>query len=326
MSIKPFAFASASSVRDVVQALDESCRPLAGGTDLLGLMKDDLAAPERLVSIRAVGMDGITGESTGLSVGATTTLSQLAAAPELSMHPELACLYEALLATASPQLRHMATLGGNLMQRPRCWYYRNALAFCWRKGGQMCYAFRGENKYHVLLGGGPCYAVHPSDPAVALVALDASVRLTGPDSERSLPLSAFYHKPSRDERTGTALALNQLITAVEIPLPPAGSRSAYVKVADRSSWDFALTSVAAVLTVASDTVQRARIALGGVATTPWRATAAEDALVGRPLGAEAIEAAATGAVEGVRPLEHNAYKVDLLQGAVREALRRLMAP
>jgi xanthine dehydrogenase YagS FAD-binding subunit len=251
------------------------------------------------------------------------TLSRLAAAPSISGSPELAALYGAILNSASPQLRHMATIGGNLLQKPRCWYYRNKLTHCWRKGGRMCYAYRGQNKYHVILNGGPCYAVHPSDPAVALLALDAGVTLVGPQGTRSLTLDEFFHKPGRESRNATTLGADELITEISVPAPAEGSRSAYVKVAERAAWDFALGSAAARLTMADDVVQEARLCLGGVANVPWRAEAAEDVLAGGELSDEAIERAATAATTEAKPLEHNAYKVDLIQGAIREVLRRL---
>jgi xanthine dehydrogenase YagS FAD-binding subunit len=187
-----------------------------------------------------------------------------------------------------------------------------------------CFAFRGENQGHGLFAGGPCYAVHASDPAVALTALDAQVRIAGPAGERVVPLEAFYRKPDRDNRGDTVLALNELIVAVEVPTPAEGARGAYVKVAERAAWDLALVSAAVQLVVAEGRVAQARLVLGGVAFKPWRVGAAEAALVGKPLSDESIEAAALVATEGARPLEHNAYKVDLAQGVIRQALRSLL--
>jgi xanthine dehydrogenase YagS FAD-binding subunit len=324
MSMQPFAHANASSVQEAVEALTETCRPLAGGTDLLALMKEGLSAPEKLVNLKTIPTLGQmrTGRD-GWRIGATVTLANIAAHMSMSRVP---CLQQAIVQSASPQLRHMATLGGNLAQRPRCWYYRNVLTHCWRKGGQTCYAFRGENRDHAILGGGPCHAVHPSDPAVALLALDALVTVAGPGSARAVPLGELYRLPKGQERSGIALAPNEIITEVAIPAPARESRGAYVKVARRAAWDFALASAAVQVVLADGVVQQARVALGGVATIPWRAQEAEQALLGQPLSAEVIDAAARAATAGAKPLAQNAYKVELLQGVVRQALGQVAAP
>jgi len=320
--MKPFAYARGTSLEDVVVVLDEACRPLAGGTDLLGLMKADLSAPERLVDVRTLScLDVITAAEDGLHVGAVVTLSRLAKA--VDGRADIACLREAIVGTASPQLRHVATIAGNLVQQPRCWYYRNKEVPCWRKGGNRCFAVQGDNTYHTILGRSPCHAVHPSDPAVVLLALDAEVLLVGPDASRRMPLREFYRLPDRASRQDHVLAANELITEIVIPAQPTGTRSVYVKVAERSSWDFALVSAAVVVVMDGDRVRRASIALGGVAPVPWRAEAAEQALAGQALSAGVIDAAAQAATEGARPMSKNGYKIDLVHGAVREALRRL---
>ncbi|MBC7234678.1 MAG: xanthine dehydrogenase family protein subunit M [Chloroflexi bacterium] len=322
--MKPFAYARASSVAEAIEVLDDRCRPLAGGTDLVALMKAGLAAPERLVSIKWIpGLREIKVRAEGLHIGAMATLSSLAAHPSVKEPRERAVLYESLVQTASPQLRHMATVAGNLLQQPRCWYYRNPLTPCWRKSGRMCFAYRGENKRHVLFGGGPCYAVHPSDPAVALLALGARVMLIGRQGERTLPLEEFYRRPDKESRQAVAIAPDELITEIFVPTPAEGSAGTYVKVANRAAWDFAQVSVAAQLVIEEGLVRQARVALGGVATLPWRATEVEGTLEGCPLRAETIEKAARAAIAGARPLAQNAYKVELLQGALREALNKL---
>ena len=320
--MKPFAYASAQAVEDVLEVLSETCRPLAGGTDLLSLMKSDLAAPERLVNLKTVeGLEGVRRDDDGWHVGATARLSQVAEV--VAEDPALTCLREALVSAASPQLRHMATLAGNLVQEPRCWYYRNPEVPCWRKGGQRCFAVQGDNTFHTILGRSPCNAVHPSDPAVALLALDASVTVVSGEGTRGIPLSEFYRLPTRENRNDHILRQDELITEVIIPEAAEGTRSVYVKIAERSSWDFALVSVAACLTVVDGIVERARIALGGVAPMPWRATEAEQALTGGALSDDVIAAAADAAVTDARPMTHNGYKVDLVKGAVRQALARL---
>jgi xanthine dehydrogenase YagS FAD-binding subunit len=324
MAMNRFEYGRAASLGEALEVLDDGCRPLAGGTDLVAMIKDGLVAPNKLVDLKRVpGLDQVQEQADGLHVGALIRLSDLLAHPAIAGRPALACLHEALLRTASPQLRHMATLGGNLLQRPRCWYFRNKLTHCLRKGGQSCFAFRGENKYHCLLGGGPCYIVHPSDPAVALLALDASVVVAGPSGKRTVPLSEFYLLPRQDAHNEVALAANELLTEVVVPAPASGTRSVYVKVAERQAWDFALVSAAVRLALDGDTVQAARVALGGVAPVPWRATAAEEALVGKALTGEAVEQAALASTDGARPLAQNAYKVELARGVVRQALRSL---
>ncbi len=320
--MKPFAYASAQAVEDVLEVLSETCRPLAGGTDLLSLMKSDLAAPERLVNLKTVeGLDGVRRDDDGWHVGATARLSQVAEV--VAEDPALTCLREALVSAASPQLRHMATLAGNLVQEPRCWYYRNPEVPCWRKGGQRCFAVQGDNTFHTILGRSPCNAVHPSDPAVALLALDASIEIVSMGASRQVPLGEFYRLPTRENRNDHILRQDELITEVLISEAAEGARSTYVKIAERSSWDFALVSVAACLTVVDGIVERARIALGGVAPMPWRATEAEQALTGGALSDDVIAAAADAAVTDARPMTHNGYKVDLVKGAVRQALARL---
>ncbi len=325
MAMRPFAHGNAATVTEAVEALSASCRPLAGGTDLLARMKADLTAPEKLVNLKTItGLQKIDATAEGLRIGALVTLSQLAAHPAVRDRLEYAVLYQAILQSASPQLRHMATLGGNLLQEPRCWYYRNKLLPCWRKGGRLCYAYRGENKRHIILGGGPCYAVHPSDPAVALLAMDAALRIVGPAGERTMSLAEFYHPPDRETRTVTHLAIDELITAIVVPAPQAGTRGVYVKVSERATWDFALATVAIQAVMEGDTVRDSRVALGGVATIPWRAAQVEAVLVGQSPSAAVIDRAAETVVDGVRPLEHNGYKADLLQGVLREALDPLL--
>jgi xanthine dehydrogenase YagS FAD-binding subunit len=215
----------------------------------------------------------------------------------------------------------MATLGGNLLQRPRCWYLRNKLTHCLRKGGERCFAFRGENQRHAILGGGPCYIVHPSDPAVALLALEASVTIAGPAGTRSVPLDELYLLPRQDAQREAALEPDELLVEISAPAPAAGSTGVYKKVAERGEHDFALASVALQIVQVGHVVTKARVALGGVAPVPWRAREAEAALVGQALDNASIQAASLAATLGARPLTQNEYKVELIQGLVREALR-----
>jgi xanthine dehydrogenase YagS FAD-binding subunit len=322
--MRPFSHANAADAEQAVAALGPLVRPIAGGIDLLHLMKAGIEAPQQLVNLKtAESLSGVKEGSDGLRVGALTPLSKLADHRTVSTKPELVCLREALNQTASPQIRHMATLGGNLLQRPRCWYYRNRLTHCWLKGGPRCFAVRGENKYHAVLGRGACQAVNPSDAAVSLAALGALVTVAAPGGSRTIPLLDLYRAPTRDARSQTTLGMNEVLTEVVVPAHSAGCRSAFVKVSERSAWDFALVSVAVVLDWESDLVRRARVVLGGVAPMPWRVRPAEAALVGQALDPDAIARSAEAAIEGARPLEHNAYKLDIIQGALRQALRAL---
>jgi xanthine dehydrogenase YagS FAD-binding subunit len=327
--MRPFAYGNASTVEDAVRALDEGCRPLAGGTDLIGLMKKGLAGPERLVNLKTIPeLRGIEKDEEGWHIGALTTLSDLVKVDAGAQPGELAVLSQAAIASATPQLRHAATIGGNLLQRPRCWYFRNPLIHCWLKGGERCFAAAGRNRYHAILGGGVCHFVHPSDPAVALLALGAQITLVGPEGSRSLDVADFFRKPRQRNGSNalsgeTLVETSELVTSLRIPVPPEGSRGAFAKVAERAAWDFALVSTAVQVSFEGDGVAEARVVLGGVAARPWRAREAEEALVGRPLSSSVMDAAAHAATADAEPLSGNGYKVRLVQGVVREALRRL---
>lgn len=323
--MRPFAYASPATVDEAIALLgrdgpdEDGGRPLAGGTDLLTLMKADITAPTRLVDIkRLVGLPGaieITPE--GLTLGALATLAELETDPLVRQHcPALA---EAASAAATPPLRNMATLGGNLLQRPRCWYFRNPRFHCWLKGGDVCQARDGESQLHALFGDSPCVAVHPSDLATALVALDARVSLRGPGGERTLPLGDFFALPDDDRRTENTLGGDELVLAVTIPAAN-GTRSTYLKAMDRRAWSFALVGVVAAARVVDGRIAGARLVLGGVAPTPWRARAAEQVLIGAEASEALFARAATVALEGAAPLRDNAYKVPLAETLVRRAL------
>jgi xanthine dehydrogenase YagS FAD-binding subunit len=326
--MKPFGYSNPATVDEVLTLLgqdgDGATRPLAGGTDLLTLMKADIIAPSRLVNIKRLeGLPaGIQETDGGLTLGALTTLTDIESSPLIRQrYPVLA---EAAEVAATPQLRNMATLGGNLLQRPRCWYFRNSHFHCWLKGGADCPAQDGENQLHALFGGGPCYAVHPSDLAPALLALDAEVRLRGRAGERTLPLAEFFTLPMDQRRTETVIQEDELLLSVRIPALPPGTRSTYLKAMDRKIWAFALVGVAAVLRVGvGQKIEDARVVLGGVAPIPWRATAAKQELVGSEAGEELFARAAERAVEDAEPLRHNGYKLPLARSLIRRALQTL---
>jgi xanthine dehydrogenase YagS FAD-binding subunit len=318
--MRAFEYNRATSVEDAVallQATDTSAaRPLAGGTDLLPLMKADIAAPQRLVDIKRLPAlaAGVARDPSGLRIGALTTLASIESDPGLQR--EYTAVAEAAGLAATPQLRNMATLGGNLLQRPRCWYFRSSLLSCWLKGGQDCPARDGENQLHAVFDTSPCVAVHPSDLAATLMAFDAEVQL----NTRSLPVADFFVPPTEDHRLETSVQPDELIVSVHLPTQAAGTRSTYLKAMNRKVWAFALVGVAAVVRMDAGRVLEARVVLGGVAPIPWRARAAEQRLVGSAPSAAALEEAAGLALADARPLAHNGYKIPLARALVRQAL------
>jgi xanthine dehydrogenase YagS FAD-binding subunit len=288
-------------------------------------MKGDIAAPERLLDIkRLAGLPGGVEESAeGLRLGALTTLTEVETHPVIRQrYPMLA---QAAAVAATPQLRNMATLGGNLLQRPRCWYFRNRLLDCWLKGGGGCPARDGENQFHALFGGGPCYAAHPSDLAPALVALDARVHLQGGRGVRTVPLAEFYATPTEGRRHETGIGRDELLLSVLVPPPAAGARQVYLKAMERKVWAFALVAVAATVRLDGRRVAESRLILGGVAPIPWRAPAAEQALRGSEIGDDVCARAAEVALSEASPLSRNTYKVPLAKALIRQALTSVAA-
>ena len=326
--MRSFEYESPATLDEVVALLGRdggAARPLAGGTDLLPLMKADIAAPGRLLNIKRLPdlPRGVEESAQGLSLGALTTLTEIETHPLIrERYPLLA---EAAEVAATPQLRNMATLGGNLLQRPRCWYFRNPRFHCWLKGGDECQARDGENQQHALFGSSPCVAVHPSDLAPALVALDAEVRLRGQDGERTLPLAELFALPEEERRTETVVGNDELVLSVRLPAPPAGTRSTYLKAMERKVWAFALVGLAALVRLVPNgrRIEEARLTLGGVAPIPWRLHDAEQALVGAEVSEELFARVADAALAGAEPLEHNGYKVPLAKALVRRALTTL---
>ena len=328
--MRPFDFVRAGSIEEAVGLLQEpdgagknGSRLLAGGTDLLTLMKADLYTPQRLIDIKRLAEldDRIEEDDAGLTIGALTTLAQIEEDPRVrDLCPALA---EAAALAATPQLRHMATIGGNLLQRPRCWYYRNPRISCWLKGGDDCPARPGENQRHALFDVSPCVAVHPSDPATALVALDASVRLRGARGERELPVADLFAPPTDNRRTETVIKGDELIVSLRIPAVSPRARSTYFKAMERKVWAFALVGVAALVRMDGTRIADARVVLGGVAPVPWRAEAAERILVGAEVSDDVITRAAEAALAGAQPLAHNGYKNPLARALVRRALQGL---
>ena len=319
--MRAFDHSAVQSAAEAVAELqaDPEASLIAGGADLLSLMKANLLAPAHVIDLKpARELRGIVVEADGsVRIGALTTLAEIER--DTTLAERLPILPAAMRDAATPQLRNMATVGGNLMQRNRCWYFRGPYA-CWLKGGDKCYAREGQNKYHAIFDDGPCVAVHPSDLAPALLALEASVAVAGPSGERSLALDELLRPPSAERRRDTTLAAGEIITAVTIPAQPEGAHGVYLKLMDRRAWAYALVSAAAQVTVRGGHVERVRLALGGVANTPRRLPAIEALIEGQTLTPELAAQAAEQAFIGAAPLAHNAYKVQMARELTRRAL------
>lgn len=312
------------SNREVASDIDEAPRPIAGGQDLITTMKDYSTRPSRVVNLKSIrGLDRITVDSEGgLNIGALVTLTQLAEHP--SIRKSFPGISEAAHSIATPQIRNLGTIGGNLCQRPRCWYFRLEEIVCLKKGGTECYAASGENKYNAIIAGGPSYIVHPSDLAPMLLALGAQVSVTGSAGKRDISLDKFFTLPSDGNiRRENVLQNDEIITDIQVPASPLAARSTYLKFKERDSLDFALASVAAALQLSPDkTVKDARIVLGGVAPIPWRVQDAEKYLVGKTISQDILSETAKLALKDAQPLEKNAYKIPLTQTLVRRALAK----
>jgi xanthine dehydrogenase YagS FAD-binding subunit len=318
--VGPFSYVRATDPAQAVAMVtaDPAAAYLAGGTTQLDLMlKDGILATERLVDITRLPLKGITAGDGVVRVGATATMEELAADPTVTQR--LPLVRQALLGGASVQLRNMATIGGNLLQRTRCRWFRDpAVAACnKRQPGSGCAAVTGPARMHAILGASEhCIAVHASDLAVALVALDAIVHIQGTAGTRSVPLTEFYLEPGDTPHIETVLQHGELITEVEIPWLPAGARSTYLKVRDRASYEFALTSAAAALLIEDGTIVHARLALGGVGTVPWRALEAEEILYGAPATGRTFRAAAQAALADPFTVAGTAFKVELAERTI----------
>ncbi|MDX2557335.1 FAD binding domain-containing protein [Streptomyces stelliscabiei] len=318
----PFSFTKAADTRGALAAGRRGGRYIAGGTTLVDLMRETVERPETLVDISDLPLRDVTvTERGGLRIGALVRMAEAAA------HPKVRTLYpvisQALELSASAQLRNMATIGGNIMQRTRCTYFRDVTAACnKREPGSGCAALEGFNRTHAILGSSDqCVATHPSDVAVAFAALEARVRLLGPDGERSVAFADFLLRPGSTPNREQALRKGELITAVEIPALPRPLKSGYLKVRDRQSYEFALTSAAVALHIRGGVVREAKVAAGGVGTVPWKLPAVERHLIGERPSKALWTQAAEHAAHGARPLEHNRFKTELLKRTVERQLR-----
>lgn len=320
--MKAFEYASPETKEQAVGLLGASwaqAEILAGGTDLLALMKDDVVAPKRLVNIKEIKeLQGVSSSAQGLRVGALTTLGDLADnANVLKEYPALA---NALNEAASPQIRNLATLAGNLCQRPRCWYFRNGLGLLPKSEDGRDVVAGGENRYHAILGNeGPAKFVSPSTIVPALIAYGAKLRLVGPKGKREIPLEKFYVIPGTESEREHDLRPNEIVTEVIVP-PAQGVVAAHYEIRQKATFDWPLAVAAVALTMNGSRVESARVVMGYVAPVPWISPEAEQALVGQPINAETAQKAADAALGNAKPLSQNAYKVQLARVAVKRAI------
>jgi xanthine dehydrogenase YagS FAD-binding subunit len=324
MTMPNFSYIRPRSLKEAIQHLSsDGARVHAGGTDLLGCLRDNIFGTKKVVSISGLNELRFIRETKegGLRIGTLTTISEITNSKRVrDRYPGLA---KAASEVASPQLRNQGTIGGNLCQKPRCWYYRGEF-HCLRKGGNTCYAYQGENQFHCIFGSGHiCYITHPSDAATALVANEATLRIAGPKGMKLIPIEKFYILPSQDVEKETVLKSNEILTEILLPPQPKDLRSSYRKVRARQSWDFALAGVALTLKFKEDRAEKARLVLSGAAPIPWRLKEAEQVLIGNRLDTDTIKRTVDAVLKNAQPLEKNGYKIPLFRGILEEELRAI---
>jgi len=329
--MKGFELHEPTTVPQAVTILSQfqaRARPLGGRSDVVtGVMKDwvqgkGMPLPDALVDLTTIPeLHGIKVAGDSITIGATTTLSEIAEHQDLQQRFPM--LTQAALSIASPLIRNFGTLGGNLNQRPRCWFFRGENFNCYKKGGDFCFAVTGDNRYHAIIGGELCYIVHPSDTATALLALNASARVTGPGGDRAVPFDSYFIGPREDVLRENVLKPDELMLDVTIPNPAPGTKMGWTKLKDRQVYDFAIVSVATAFTLQGGTWQDGRIVLGGVSPVPYRAKVVEDALKGKDVKSTIKQAAATLRTVA-RPMSLNGYKVDLALGLIERTILEAM--
>lgn len=322
---RPRDLAAALAFRAQAGRDDAPAEYIAGGTDMIQLLQEYVRRPDRLVSLAGLLDNRIESGPQGLTIGAAATMADVAAHPAVIQ--QCPVIAESLLESASPQVRNQATMAGNLMQRPRCPYFRDVgYDACNRRApGSGCSAMTGVNRWHAVLGAGSCIAAHASDVAVALVALDAAVELQGLGGRRTVPLDDFYRLPGDSPHIATVLQPGELITAIRVPASAAARRSHYLKVRDRASFEFALVSAAVALDMDGGRIRQARVALGGVGTKPWRVPQVERALVGGSIDPAVLRRAAALAAQGAQGFGHNDFKIELMQRVIVRAIETVGA-
>ncbi len=295
---------------------------VAGGTDILDLLKNEIIEPEVVVDLGLIpGLSLIKKEREGVRIGAMTRISQLV--EDEMIKNDYPVLYEAARSVGTPQLRNLGTVGGNLCQRPRCWYFRSPELKCRKKGGSKCYAIQGRNKYHALLGSGICHIVYPSDLAPALISLEAEAIINSPGKEKSIPLEEFYLLPQKSLHRENILGPDEVLKEIRIPQKKGKQRSLYVKFKERGAWDFAVVSVALAAVISNEVFEELRIVLGGVAPIPWRLKNTEEKLKGRKVDEELAKQVVREALMDARPLKENGYKKELAEVLLYRALLSL---
>jgi xanthine dehydrogenase YagS FAD-binding subunit len=321
----PFRYSKAADEQSALAAGASGARYIAGGTTLVDLMRETVERPDALVDINGLPYTQIDLQPVNLRVGSLVRMSELAA--HAGVRQQVPMIAQALELSASAQLRNMASIGGNLMQRPRCLYFRDVSAACNRRTpGAGCAAIGGRNRTHAILGNSDqCVATHPSDLAVVLLALDAALVVRDRGGERRIPLSDFFRQPGTTPQNEHDLRPGELIVAVDVPLGPEARRSGYLKVRDRESYEFALTSAAVALDIAGGVIRGARVAAGGVGTVPWRLPGVENALRGKAPNPDVFRAAAALAADGAKPLSENGFKVELVKRTVERQLNTVAA-
>jgi xanthine dehydrogenase YagS FAD-binding subunit len=328
--MKAFTNTNARDVRHAVtllkQARDQgrTASIAGGGSDLLGMMKERLVMPDMVVRLATIkNLDTLKLTNSGATIGGQMTVAAVAANPLI--RTEYAVLAEAAESVATPQIRNVASLAGNLCQRPWCWYYRNGFK-CLKNGGTTCYSVTGENEFHAIFGGGPSYIVHPSDIAPALVALEATFRIAGPSGDRLVPAGEFFTLPTIDSSRENVLTDGEILAEVVLPRRGAASiRSTYHKILDREAWTHAVVSAAVVMDMDQGICRRARVVLGGVAPIPWRLPEVERMLTGQRVTPDLAARAGDAAVNGARPLAKNGYKVPMVRAMLARTITGLVA-
>jgi xanthine dehydrogenase YagS FAD-binding subunit len=313
---------SLAEAADLLGTEPAEAQLLAGGMDLLGRLKKRIDTPERVVNLKSIpGLATIRESTEGMSLGTLVTLTEVA--ENRALLAKYRAVTEAAKSVGSVQIRNAGTVGGNLCQRPRCWYFRHRDYVCLQKKGKTCFGEAGESRYHAILGGGPCYFAHPSDLAPALIAFDATIRVVGSEDERTVPLESLYCLPSKKLSMGLTLEPGEILAEVRLPAPRSATRSTYVKFKEKPSFDFSLAGVAAVVGFEGEKVAHARLALSGVAPVPWHAVEAEKALVGAKLDESLARRVADLVVKDNMPLGDNGYKVALTRTLVLRTLLSL---
>ncbi len=317
-NVNPRDLKQAFSAIDAASAAHQKAAIAGGGSDLLQLMRERIVTPDVLVNLKSINaMKGITVSRQGVTIGGLTTLATVAADDRLRRSHSV--LVEAAESVATPQIRNVGTIAGNVCQRPWCWYYRNGFN-CLKNGGNVCFSAGGENEFHAIFGGGPSYIVHPSDTAPAFVAVDARFKVASSKGERIVAARDFFTLPTVNPAAENVLAEGEVLTEITVPAAPAGTRSKYAKVMDRETWTHAVVSAAVSLQMDGRTCRAARIVLGGVAPTPWPLPAVEAMLVGKTIDEAVAAEAGRQAIAGARALSKNGYKIPMTEALVRRTI------